>query len=115
MNDYSRKSSVTEMMRQLQWTPLSERRRMQRLTFFFKIMNDLVAVPADSMHIFKNNRSQRQSHSQKKKAVQVISTSTNVYKNSFTPKTILDWNSLPEALINSRKPEEFKAALQDTH
>ena len=46
MNDYSRRSSVTEMMRQLKWTPLAERRRTQRLTFFFKIINDLVAVPA---------------------------------------------------------------------
>ena len=112
MSDYSRRSSVTEMMRQLKWTPLAERRRTQSLTFFFKIINDLVAVPADSLHIQQYRRSQRYGHS---KSVKVISCATDIYKNSFVPKTILDWNALPEETVNDKKAEEFKSALQDCH
>ena len=112
MNDYSRRSSVTEMMRQLKWTPLAERRRTQRLTFFYKIIHDLVAVPADSLHIQRNQRNQRHAHS---KSVKVISCTTDIYKNSFVPRTILDWNALPEETVNAKKVEEFKSALQDSH
>jgi hypothetical protein len=100
------------MMRQLRWTPLAERRRVQRLTFFYKIINDLVAVPGESIHIYKNQRKQRHSHT---RTVNVIATSTNIYKKSFIPRTILDWNSLQETIVSTTKPEEFKSALQDRY
>ena len=108
MNDYSRKSSVTDMMRRLNWRPLAERRREQRLIFFFKIINDLVAVPADSLHIVRNQRTQRNSNT---KSVKVITCSTDIYKNSFVPRTIKDWNALPDQLVSVKKAEEFKSAL----
>ena len=108
MNDYSRKSSVTDMMRRLNWRPLAERRREQRLMFFFKIINDLVAVPADSLHIERNQRTQRNSNS---KSVKVITSClTDIYKNSFVPRTIKDWNALPDQLVTVKKAEEFKSA-----
>ena len=34
-------------MRELQWETLQERRRIQRLTFMYKILNGQVAVPAE--------------------------------------------------------------------
>ena len=44
---YDRKSSVSRLMRELQWETLQERRRIQRLTFMYKILNGQVAVPAE--------------------------------------------------------------------
>jgi hypothetical protein len=45
-SDYKRTSSVTTMMNELGWKPLNERRKEQRLVLLFKIVNDLVAIPA---------------------------------------------------------------------
>jgi hypothetical protein len=36
------------MMNELGWKPLNERRKEQRLVLLFKIVNDLVAIPADN-------------------------------------------------------------------
>ena len=44
-NDYGRKTSVTELMKKLDWKPLSERRREQGLIPMNKIVNDLIAIP----------------------------------------------------------------------
>jgi len=38
---------VSRLMRELQWETLQERRRIQRLTFMYKILNGQVAVPGE--------------------------------------------------------------------
>ena len=44
-SDYSRETSVTALLAELQWKPLQERRRIQRLAFMYKFLNEKVAVP----------------------------------------------------------------------
>ena len=75
----------------------------------YKIIHDLVAVPADSLHIQKYQRNQRYPHS---KSVKVISCTTDIYKSSFVSRTILDWNAFPEETANAKKAEELKSSLQ---
>ena len=106
-NDYRRHSSVTKMMKDLKWQPLHERRREKRLIFLHKIVYDLVAVPRDSI-LQLNQRKQRTSNS---KCVNIMRCNTNIYKNSFVPRTISDWNSLPDSLVLHERNEDFKAAL----
>ena len=50
-NDFSRTSSVTSMLNNLNWPPLEQRRRIGKAIMLFKIINNLVAVPHD--HISK--------------------------------------------------------------
>ena len=38
---------MSRLMRELQWETLQERRRIQRLTFMYKILNGQVAVPGE--------------------------------------------------------------------
>ena len=45
LNDYAGSSSVTLMLNQLNWQTLEERRSVARRCLFYKIVNDLVAVP----------------------------------------------------------------------
>ena len=45
-NNYGRTTSVTVMMKKLDWKPLSEHRREQRLILMYKIVNDVIAIPA---------------------------------------------------------------------
>ena len=49
-SDYKRTSSVTSMMEELGWKPLHERRREQRLTLLYKIVNDLKSLPINTSH-----------------------------------------------------------------
>ena len=100
-------SSVTSMMDELGWKPLHERTREQRLTLLFKIVNDLVAIPADQ-HIRYNNRTSRNRHS---KQLKVESANTDIYKNSFFPRTIIDWNNLPQSAIDCDTVENFKRTI----
>ena len=44
-NRYHNMSSPTDMIRQLEWESLEQRRRKARLTMFYKIQHGLVAVP----------------------------------------------------------------------
>lgn len=106
-NDYSCKSSVTDMMNSLGWKPLAHRRREQRLVFLYKILNDLVALPTDTLDLSYNTRVQRRTNS---KPLKLVTCQTDIFKNSFIPKTVKDWNSLPETCVNAKTVLEFKSA-----
>ncbi|CAC5408524.1 unnamed protein product [Mytilus coruscus] len=86
--DYRRTSSVASMMKHLGWKPLVERRREQRLVLLYKIVNDLVAIPTEH-HIEFNTRPSRTSNV---KQLKLLSANTDIYKHSFFPETIIDWN-----------------------
>ena len=46
--DYSKDSSVTEMLEELGWCPLADRWHEFRLTMFYKIVQELIAIkPTD--------------------------------------------------------------------
>ena len=109
--DYRRHSSVTEMMKKLKWKPLHTRRREIRITLLFKIINNLVAIPPDDYLTF-SIRPNRLKHS---KQIQVKSPTINCYKYSFFPRTILDWNTLSQEVVDCRTLIKFKAVLQDNN
>ena len=45
------------------------------------------------------------------KAFNTIHASKNCYKFSYFPRTIKDWNSLPDEIANITEPQQFKQAL----
>ena len=94
-------------MESFKWTPLAERRREQRLILLFKIVNDLVAIPTDDIITF-NNRPSRNTNNRQ---IKVLSTNTDIYKNSYFPKTIKDWNNLSDSAVHCKTVTAFKAAL----
>jgi hypothetical protein len=59
------------MMNELGWKPLNVRRKEQRLGLLFKILNDLVAIPADN-NIEYSQRPSRTSNSKQLHAVNVL-------------------------------------------
>jgi hypothetical protein len=107
-NDYGRTTSATEMMKKLDWKPLSERRREQRLILMYKIVNDLIAIPAET-HITLNRGITRSSTTNKLK---LYSCNSDIYKHSFIPRTIIDWNNLSERCTRATSLETFKGELR---
>ena len=106
-NRHDRFASVTDMISELKWETLEERRTKQRLAMFYKIHHGLVAVDKDK-HIKQSSRVSRHSHDQ---AYEIPKTGPDYYDFSFFPSTINDWNRLPQSVIDSKTIDSFKNAI----
>ncbi|CAH1273383.1 Hypp5110 [Branchiostoma lanceolatum] len=108
LNDYRRTSSVTQMLNDLQWPLLSERRRNARLTFFYKLVNNHINIETYSLLTPAQGRT-RGSHDLK---FHTIHARTDTYKHSFFPRTIPQWNTLPGTVATAPTVESFRARLE---
>jgi len=106
---YNKKSSVSRLMRELQWETLQERRRIQRLTFMYQILNGQVAVPAEWIDLALSVRTSRGDYDQQK--VYKPRTHTTEYQKSFVHRTIPEWNSLPSPVAQSDAVSTLKFRL----
>ena len=94
-NNVYETGSMTESLGQLKWESLKKRRKDNRLILLYKGLKGKARIPTDDL-IPKTRRGRNQ-HSL---AFQIPSASKYVYKYSFFPQTIRDWNDLPESLIS---------------
>ena len=90
-HDYQRTCTVTQMIKDLNWRTLEQRRIDSRLTLMYKITYDLVAIPAED-YLIPNTRQSRHNHL---RAYRQIPTLKDYYKYTFFPRTIVHWNALP--------------------
>ena len=88
--------SMIGILGQLKWESLKKRRKECRLILLYKGLKGKARIPTDDL--IPKARRDRNQHSS---AFQVPSASKGVYKYSFFPQTIRDWNALPESLISS--------------
>ena len=88
--------SMTGILGQLKWESLQKRRKDNRLILLYKGLKGKTSVPIDDI-IPKNRRARNQLSM----AFQTPIANTDVYKGSFFPKNIRDWNALPDSLISS--------------
>ena len=107
MSDWRQTSSVTNMLAQLNWRTLAQRRADARLVMFFKILHGLVAVPAQS-YIPQPTRF---SQGPRPHALPQIQTSRDYCKYSFFPLTIVQWNALPPTIPANLTLVGFKEAV----
>ena len=99
--------TVTTLLEQLELPPLSTRRKIARITLLHKAIHEKVAIPIPS-YIIKPTRTLRFHHA--KRYIQ-IRPKKDVYKYSFFPRTIRDWNQLSDELLDIESSEEFKSRL----
>jgi len=127
--DYSSRQPgcVTQMLADLDLPPLQERRRRLRLTFFFKIVKGhFPAIKADKyVTPVTNKRRIRATQKGDCKTTNIVSGlsrnntncyniefgRTQVYKNSFFPRTVRDWNSLSDEAVSAESVEGFKKLI----
>ena len=96
------------MLDMLEWEPLQTRRKVNRLTMLYKINQELVAIQK-STYLKPVNKYTRNSHSN---SFMIPTATKNYRKESFFPRTIREWNSIPPDLLSSDTPEAFKTALR---
>ena len=107
MSDFGRTSSVTDMLHTLKWRRLDLRRIDSRLSLMYKITNQLVAIPIQDVLIPLN----RQSRHYHPLSYRLISATTDYYKYSFFPRSIVLWNNLPPDIPLLQTLEQFNAAV----
>ena len=96
--------SMTSILGQLKWEPLKKRRKGNRLILLYKGLKGKVSVPTDDL-IPKTRRCRNQ-HSM---AFQTPIANTDVYKGNFFPRSIRDWNALPDSLISSAEDAQLNS------
>ena len=106
-NRYRNRSSVTDMIEQLKWTPLEERRKNARLTMLYKISNQEVNVAASHKLVPPDRISRNMGIN----SFQIPQCNTTTRKESFYPRTIRDWNALPSSVTSVSSLESFKRLL----
>ncbi|XP_071492163.1 uncharacterized protein [Diadema antillarum] len=105
---YYRPDSVSAMIEQLKWESLERRRNAASLFLMYKIQHNMAAINAQhytSPMIVSNTR---QYHPNKLLA---IPTRTQLYRNSFFPRTVTAWNGLPKNALEATSLEACKGAL----
>ena len=100
--NYNRDASVTDMIKDLGWATMETRRRQSRLTLMYKLTYGLIDI--DSREYLINHSESRTMGSHQFK-FRVPYGNKDVFKFSFFPKTIADWNCLPEAIVSSTSLE----------
>ena len=99
LNDNNFTSSVTEMLKVLNWQTLENRRIQNSLILLYKIKHNLVAV--DHHHLTET----------KNLNFFIPYSRTRYHMNSYFPRTIRQWNSLPYSLKASSSLGEFTSGL----
>ena len=107
-NNYSREASVTQMITELGWRSLEQRRADIRLILLYKVIHALVAVNFTS-DLIPFIRATKHHHSMALR----IPTETKLYiQQSYLPRTIVQWNSLPEAVVSTPTLQGFKSGVR---
>ena len=95
---------VSKMVSDLGWESLQHRRRVDRLTTLFKIQHGLVELDTYVAH--PGDQRTRGQHRLYQPAAKLA-----IYKNSFFPGTIWEWNLLPTSVTDATTIEEFRVGL----
>ena len=106
-NNYSDRQPgcVTQMVTDLQWETLEERRRSNRLCMLYRIANNLVDIDQNIYLQASDRRTRGQAQFFQQR------TEFPAYRNSFFPRTIREWNSLPTSVTEATSLEGFRHQL----
>ena len=122
--------AMTNMLQKLKLPELQTRRQHLRLAFLFKVARGTVPAlpPEEYLTKIENKRRIRPTRNSDFASQNIISrqsrnhsncfvvphAKSEVYKNSLFARTIPQWNSLDENIINSPSVASFKSALERT-
>ena len=105
--NFDRMASVSAMLETLGWRILEQRRVDSCLCLFYKIVNNMDAVPLPD-YIKPNPRTSRRGHSM---TFHQIHTRKDFYKYFFFPLAVVQWNALPESAVSSPSLDIFKIEI----
>jgi hypothetical protein len=106
---------ITNMLKNLEFKPLQERRKHIRLTMFYKVVEGFVLAIASEDYLKEVNNKRKRKAKQyegfetsniidrqtvnNSRSFELIQFKTDIRKNSFFSKTIIDWNHLEDSVV----------------
>ena len=105
--EWSRYSSITDIKDKLGWCTLQQRRYVNRLSFFFKSVNNLHGHSLPP-HVTRQKRASKNHHAY---SYHTLRARTDAYLHSFLPRAIRAWNNLTQEIVLAPSPESFRAQL----
>ena len=102
--------SIENLYSEIGWEKLETRRKNQKLTLLYKMVNDLTPQYLSSLVPSTVNETSRY-NLRNSNDIRTVNTRTSQYYNSFLPSTIREWSALPEDQINSSTVVSFKFHL----
>ena len=109
-NDYNFSHSVTTMLQSLNLPTLQHRRKRMCLTLLYKSINGLLALKFPNYFTAISTNTRIHHH----QSYYFTHIRTDAYMNSFFPRTIREWNDLPQHVIDSNSLDLFQEQL-DTY
>ena len=98
------------MLASLKWPTLAQRRKIDRLKLFYRIMyNSSVLILPPYYPYYQYTRRNTRSHHHLHLIQRQIN--TTAYQQSFFPRTIKDWNHLPTNVIEIQNFDTFQTQL----
>ena len=110
LRNYKPMESVTDMLKDLGWDTLELRRKKARLTTMYKMSHNLLDMNLENHLVPHTETRTRGSHPFKFRVPKI---NKDVYKFSYFPQTIKEWNKLPENVVNSDSVGLFKSNLDE--
>ena len=110
-NRFRNTSSVSDMLEDLGWLSLKLRRRNARLTLMYKILKGDVCIhcPGLKMAVERPRRGSV-AHSRQLNR----STCQKEYRlNAFLPRTIRQWNALPQHVVSATCADTFRQKVSE--
>ena len=98
--------SVATLLKDLGWKSLKNRREVDRLCLLKKGLDNNAILPLDELS--KPARETRHMHN---RYYTTIYAHTNIFKFSFVPRTIRDWNNLPHIVVEIARDAKFRKLL----
>jgi len=102
------RDSITDILRALNWPTLQKHLQQARLVLLFKILNDFLTVHSSNLPSKSSVLRTCFTHNFKLTPHQP---NIDLYKYSFLPRTVPEWNRLDEDVIQSNCIELFKQKL----
>jgi hypothetical protein len=106
------------MLEQLKWETLEQRRRKAQLIMMYRIIHNLIDIPADryvpAPHRPRNQDLLAEGVRGHPHLMRIERTRLNVYAQSYFPAVQRPWNALPASVVCATSLDAFKEQLDKT-
>ena len=105
--------SVTALLNDLKWQTLSDRRNDQRLSLFYKILNNSIDIPPETVDLRISKTKTRKKHNLVLQREKGRDKHSPYWKGTIC-RTIPSWNDLDRCVAEAGSYDIFKSQLAPT-
>jgi hypothetical protein len=108
--DYRQSTRSEDLLEKLDWPLLQTRRRESRLVAFYKFHHNLLSI--NTVHPPTNSTQKKSRRQTNSLSYDIPSHRTQCRQSTFFPRTIPEWNALPEEVVSAATLDAFKGRLR---